>query len=195
MATKKQAQARKSKTRIDRYRGPGKDGGGSASFGFEDSPAVTFDSPPPIISSNQVQNILSYYFSALIPPNEFAIRTIIADGSYITVPPGWVRNCIVADPILAPENYVNDVFDCDDYVQYLKTKVSLYAASKKFPAPIAVGYLFTKIHAFSFCIDPSSQLYLINTQSTTRPVNGDRDLFPQFLAFHPNDNPLTAIYI
>src|SRR5262245_50727730 len=114
-----------------------------------DSTSPTFDYPP-VIANDQVLNILSYYFSKLIPAEEFLLRTIIADESYLTVPPPWVRNCILTDPILAPKKYQKEVFDCDDYVQYLKTKMDLYAAAKQFPAPIAVGYLLTKIHAFSF---------------------------------------------
>jgi hypothetical protein len=146
------------------------------------------------IGNSGVLNILSYYFSPLMPTSEFRIRTIIADNDYLEVPPDFVRNAIVTDPILSPQSYHADIFDCDDYVQYLKTKMSLYAATNRLPAPLAVGYLFTKAHAFSFCIGHPAKLYLINTQSDAVAINDDASSFRQFLSLRP-DNNITGIYI
>lgn len=172
---------------------PGKDSGDASAAVLLNSPASPFEAPL-IISIDQVQNILSYYFGGLVPPVEFQLRMIIADEAYITVSPGWVRNSILTDPVLAPRNYQNDVFDCDDYVQYLKTKMSLYAVTSHLSAPLAVGYVFTRAHAFSFCINPASEVFLINTQSDAKAVTNDRDSFSEFLSLRP-DNPIITIYI
>jgi hypothetical protein len=158
-----------------------------------DLPAAPFETPR-IIDNDQVQTIISNYFGGLIPSNEFLIRTIIADEKYITVSEGWVRNSILTDPVLAPGSYQKDVFDCDDYVQYLKTKMGLYAARCHLSAPLAVGYLFTTDHAFSICINPDSELFLINTQSDTKALTKDRDSFSEFMSLRP-DNTITSIYI
>lgn len=170
-------------------------GGSKSASGTEpfDLPAAQFETPR-IIDNDQVLTIISNCFGRLVPPDEFPLRTIIADEKYIAVSEGWVRNSILTDPVLASERYQKDVFDCDDYVQYLKTKMSLYAATCRLSAPLAVGYVFTAAHAFSFCINPDSELFLINTQSDTKALTKDRDSFPGFMSLRP-DNPITTIYI
>jgi hypothetical protein len=160
---------------------------------LDNAPAAPFETPR-IIDNDQVQTIISNYFGRLMPSDEFLIRTIIADEKYITVSEGWVRNSILTDPVLAPGSYQKDVFDCDDYVQYLKTKMSLYAARCRLSAPLAVGYLFTTAHAFSLCINPDSELFLINTQSDAKALTKDRDSFSEFMSLRP-DNIITSIYI
>ena len=42
---------------------------------IDDTPPTTFELPP-IASNNQVQNILTYYFGELVPPDEFSLRMI-----------------------------------------------------------------------------------------------------------------------
>lgn len=146
------------------------------------------------IDIDGVMNILAGSIRPLMPANEFRPRTIIADNRYLQVPPDFVRNAIVTDPILSAQNYHADIFDCDDYVQYLKTKMSLYATTNRLQSPLAVGYMLTTVHAFSYCIGPGSRLYLINTQSDTVLVTGDQATFRQFLSLRP-DNQITCIYI
>ncbi len=149
---------------------------------------------PYILSNAKVQTIISYYFGPLIPAAEFPFRVILADEAYLAVSPEWVRNCILNDPVLVPQNYQNNVFDCDDYVQHVKTRMSLYAAACRLAAPLAVGYLFTKVHAFSFCINPARELFLIDTQSDAKAITHDATAFPAFLTWSPG-NPITHIYI
>ena len=138
--------------------------------------------------------ILSNNLELLMSAAEFPIRTIVADETYLETPPDFVRDAIMTDPVLSPSNYHADIFDCDDYVQYLKTKLSLYAASNHLPAPLAVGYICTTNHAFTLCIGPNAQLFLINTQSDDHAITGDRETFRQFLSLRP-DNRITCIYI
>jgi hypothetical protein len=147
-----------------------------------------------LITNTVVLNILKNGLGPLIPPAEFPIRTILADNAYLETPPEFVLNAITTDPILSPESYHADIFDCDDYVQYLKTKLSLFAASNRLQAPLAVGYVFTTEHAFTVCIGGESQLFLINTQSTDHAVTGNPTLFRQFLALR-SGNSITAIYL
>jgi len=147
-----------------------------------------------LISNGRALNIMSNVFGPLMSLAEFPIRTILADLAYLETPPGFVVQAIVTDPILSPQNYHAEIFDCDDYVQYLKTKLSLYAASNRLPAPLAVGYLLTTEHAFTICFGPASQPFLINTQSMDHAVAGDPMTFRQFLSLRPG-NSITAIYM
>ena len=160
--------------------------------------------PPPASSSpfanaRQISNrdaftILSNSLGRLVSPDDFLNRTILADNNYLETPPDFVLNAILTDPVLSPQSYHADIFDCDDYVQYLKTKMSLYAAANLLPAPLAVGYLLTTEHAFSFCIGPGSQLFLINTQSTGHDITSDLATFSSFLNLKPG-NTINIIYL
>jgi hypothetical protein len=111
--------------------------------------------------------------------------------------PGWLRNMVLHEPILSPERYRRDIFDCDDYVMFLKTRVSLFAANKKeFISPIAMGFLLTRIHAFNFAILDNNSVYLLNTQSdqvdSLIPQNPQQAA--DFLDLKSN-NPLKFIYL
>ena len=154
---------------------------------------VPFATASPL-SKMTVMTILSNTVGPLMPASEFAIRTVVADDTYLETPPDFVLNAIVTDPVLSPSNYHADIFDCDDYVQYLKTKLSLYAAANHLSAPLAVGYLCTTYHAFTLCIGPNGQLVLINTQSTDHAITSDPAAFAQFLSLRP-DNEIICIYL
>ena len=172
----------------------------SAPAGEGGAPAGPFVVTPPTglladattFNVGQAASILSNSFYGLIPNSEFAMRTILADDIYLYTPVDFVLDSINTDPILSTkEHYVPEIFDCDDYVQMLKTKMSLYAASNHVPAPLAVGYLLTSLHAFSFCISQGSILTLINTQSDTHATTSDRSAFRGFLSLGviiPNTN-------
>lgn len=148
-----------------------------------------------LITNDRILTILSNIFRPpLINSSEFRQRTILADTIYLETSPKFVLDAILTDPILSPQKYHADIFDCDDYVQYLKTKLSLYAASNNLQAPLAVGYLFTTEHAFTLCIAPGSNLFIINTQSTDHGITNDTSSFLNFLAIRPG-NSITAIYI
>jgi hypothetical protein len=166
----------------------------------ENTTLQPFDEEEPRrLTNTQVDTILAHYFYNFVPPDSqdestYLIRRNIADTSYLTVSPVWVRNVILADPVLAPARYKYDLFDCDDYVQYLKVRMAMFAAAKQFPAPIALGYLLTKEHAFNFCISHERALWLINTQSDDKPMTDNPETFVEFLRLRAS-NPLLTIYI
>jgi hypothetical protein len=146
------------------------------------------------LSKMRVLTILSNTVGPLIPAAEFPIRTVVADDTYLETPPEFVVDAIRTDPVLSPASYQANIFDCDDYVQYLKTKLSLYAATNHLPAPLAVGYLCTNDHAFTVCIGPNTQLFLINTQSDDHLFTGDPATFRQFLSLRPG-NGIIFVYM
>jgi hypothetical protein len=149
------------------------------------------------ISAETVFTILSNKLEQFTPNNTFSIMAIIADEGYVTVPPNWLRDTVLHEAILSPSKYRRDIFDCDDYVMFLKTKISLYAANKKeFNRPIAAGFLLTQIHAFNFGITDENKLFILNTQSADvdliiDPLPGE---CAQFLDIAEN-NLIKFIYI
>ncbi len=149
------------------------------------------------ITSNIVYNILRSYFGVLIPNEIFNYVTIIADTSYLTTDGNWLREMVLHDPILAPERYRRDIFDCDDYVLYVKTRVGLYATNTPtITRPLAVGYILTNQHAFNFGIDDNNRVYILNTQSNQRSIiiPQSSDECATFLGLS-NSNPIKNIYI
>jgi hypothetical protein len=150
------------------------------------------------ITANEVYNILRRNFGTLIPIETFNTITIIADTSYLTTDSAWLREMAIHDPILSPSRYRRDIFDCDDYVLYLKTSVSLYAAnSKNITRPFAVGYILTKLHAFNFGIDENKRLYILNTQSTQRDLIAPQtpEECANFLDLGLSNNKIQQLYI
>ncbi|HYE17380.1 MAG TPA: hypothetical protein VEA69_02990 [Tepidisphaeraceae bacterium] len=142
-----------------------------------------------------MRTLLFNVFGQLVPsPGEFAARCQIADTTYLGVSAEFVRQAILTDPVLAPVNYVNDLFDCDDYVQYLRTRMALLGANRRLAAPLAVGFILTAEHAFNFCVGPTGQLTLINTQSDDRAVVSDPSAFAAFM-WVSNANRVQSIYV
>jgi len=149
------------------------------------------------ITRNIVYNILRGYFRTLIPDNIFNYITTIADASYLTADGNWLRDMVLHDPILAPKRYRSDIFDCDDYVLYVKTKVGLYAANTPtIKRPLAVGYILTNLHAFNFGIDNNNRIYILNTQSEGRDIISPQSAeeCAAFLGLATN-NPIRQLYI
>jgi len=149
------------------------------------------------ITANIVYNILRSYFGTLIPDDIFNYITTIADTSYLTADGNWLRNMVIHDPILAPERYRRDLFDCDDYVLYVKTRVGLYAANTpSISRPLAVGYILTNFHAFNFGIDNNNCIYILNTQSDQRELISPQspEECAAFLGLTTN-NPIKHLYI
>jgi hypothetical protein len=146
------------------------------------------------IMGEAMQNILHHYFADLIDAEEFTRRMIISDEYYRTVEVDFVLDSVRTDPILVAEKYRRNVFDCDDYVLYLKTKLNLYAHARNFHSPFALGILLTKEHAFNFCISPDQSLYLINTQSNDHAVTNDIEQFGDFLNLREG-NTIQLVYI
>lgn len=152
----------------------------------------------PTLSASSAFQILKNYFGGFVAPPVFPAITVIADNSYSTMPnPDWLRNMVLHEPILSPARYRRDIFDCDDYVMFLKTRVSLFAANKgEFTSPIAMGFLLTRIHAFNFALLDNNSLYLLNTQSNTVDflIPQDAQQAANFLGLSAN-NPLKFIYL
>lgn len=164
-------------------------------------PSLITTTTKPFLVANVVQGatvltILANQLSGLTPADQFQLRTVVSDNAYHAVSLDFVRTAIVTDQVLSPASYHADVFDCDDYVQYLKTKMSIYAAVNKLACPLAVGYVLTVLHAFTICITEQGNLVLINTQSPTggAPFETNPALFQLFLQATPQ-NPITSIYI
>ncbi len=149
------------------------------------------------IPANSVYSILTMYFGALIPEELFNSITIISDTSYLAIDGNWVRNMVLHDPVLAPERYRRDIFDCDDYVLYVKTRIGLYAANTpSITRPLAVGYILTDKHAFNFGIDDTNGIFILNTQSDERKIIKPRSS-TECAAFLEltNNNPIKHVYI
>jgi hypothetical protein len=147
------------------------------------------------IPSTTVYDILKHYFGPFIP--SFNEKVIMGDLDYLPVEPQWFRNMAVYDPVLDPKCYRPNIFDCDDYVIYLRVKVSLHAANT--PAisnPLAAGYIFTDLHAFNFCIDAANRVFILNTQSSQQEIMHPQspNVCATFLGLTPS-NTIKHIYL
>jgi hypothetical protein len=148
-----------------------------------------------LVGAAQIAAALHEAFAdRVIPGEELGARLVIADTTYVGVPVQFVRQIARADPNLRPTAYRADLFDCDDYVQYLKICLSLYAVHRGLPAPLAVGFLITSDHAFNLFFDPAGALHLLDTQSPQRVVESRGDSFAKFLRISAS-NRLLSIYI
>lgn len=152
----------------------------------------------PILSQNTIYQDLLTSLGKLVDPNHFGFITIVADSSYQTVSSAtWLQAMVKTDAQLAPKKYRRDIFDCDDYVMYLKTKVSLFAANT--PGnnyPFSIGFLLTTLHAFNFGITDTREVFLLNTQSDDRDflIFDNLKKASDFL-FLSNQNAIKFIYI
>jgi hypothetical protein len=153
------------------------------------------------IYRNEVENCLHSNFYNLMK-DDFPKRTIVADERYEPVNIFWIVNFINNQSILAPKNYKEDIFDCDDYTMYLKTQVSLIDQNT-LSAPRCVGIILTQRHAFNFCIDviiiddqqnKRLDLHIIDTTSKDRETTNIQNEFGKFLE-HSSNNIIQLIYI
>lgn len=141
-----------------------------------------------------VRQVLQNTIEPLFPGGGANGRLIIADRSYIPVDAGWLRTLVTSDPLLGRANYRGDVFDCDDYVMYLRCKTSLVARREELAAPLAVGFLLTQLHAFNFCIGEGGSISIVDTQSDDVPIHADPRYFPDALELGTG-NALDLVYI
>lgn len=148
----------------------------------------------PVLANVQAGTLLQNALGGLVSDDFFARGLIISDSAYRTVDAGFVVNAVVTDPVLSPARYRADVFDCDDYVFFLKVKLALLAAAHKLDEPLAVGCLLTRRHAFSFCLDPSQRVVIINTQSDDHAITSNPETFGDFLELSPQ-NPVRLVYL
>lgn len=147
-----------------------------------------------VLANVQAATLLQNAFGALVDQDFFDRQLIISDTAYRTVNSGFVVNAVVTDPVLSPARYRADVFDCDDYVFFLKVKFALLAAANKLDEPLAIGCLLTRRHAFSFCLDEGQRVVLVNTQSDDHAVTSTPETFGDFLELSPQ-NPIRLVYL
>jgi len=145
-------------------------------------------------SGDLVLRLLSGAFAGLLLDSELEDRIIVSDRRYRSVSPEWLKALALADPVLDEAKYDNDVFDCDDFVQYLRTQAALYAHEQKLDAPLAAGFLLTQKHAVSLCIDADQNVHLFDTQSEERTIASEPARFTDVLKLTPS-NPIRMIYI
>lgn len=133
----------------------------------------------PLNSSAVYQIIRGYFSSLLADPRLFKFQVLVSDNSYFSAPDAQkIQTIINSDPILLPQKYRRNIFDCDDYVTYLKTKMNLIAANTSGQTrPFAFGYIITSKHAYNFGIGQKKKIYVINTQSDKRYF-----LYPESIA-------------
>lgn len=152
----------------------------------------------PLTSANIYQILRNYFGSLLADPRLFKYQVLVTDNSYFSAPDAQhIQTIIRSDPVLLPEKYRRDIFDCDDYALYLKTKMNLLAANAAGQTrPFAFGYIITTKHALNFGIGDKKELYVIDTQSDDRAF-----LYPEsvkqlanFLELDPK-NQLELIYL
>jgi hypothetical protein len=152
-----------------------------AAFGWQDKST-------PLTYQNVRQALVSA-FSRLVPIE----RIVISDTRYLTIPVAPVLQLIHSDPFLSPGAYRSEVFDCDDYVMYVKTKLALYAQQHDLAAPLALGFALTVEHAFTVGIADEG-VFLIDTQSDTTPVATDPSVFAAFMRL-TSGNIIQFLYI
>jgi hypothetical protein len=174
----------------------------AAALGYVPVRLLMPDSTPPTpplgddvaFSGELVFQLLSAAFTGLLLESEIEHRLIVADTRYRSVSPEWLRAIAMADPVLDKGKYESDVFDCDDFCQYLRTKVALYAHEQQLNAPLAAGFLLTQKHAVNLCIDADQNVHILDTQSDERTLASDPTSFTDLLKLTPS-NPIRMIYI
>ena len=123
------------------------------------------------------------------------LNVIIADKKYRTVQLQWLSNLITSDEILTG-GYTEDVFDCEDMCFYLRTKASLYSLYNKLDAPLAMGIILTKHHAFNFVIDNTKGLVLVDTTNfNSKKYCRNSNMFSEYLELNDDDNYLRLVMI
>jgi len=151
------------------------------------------------LASSEVYQIIRGYFSPLLSDSRlFKFQVLVADNSYFSAPDAKdIQTIINSDPVLLPQRYRRDIFDCDDYAIYLKTKMNLIAANTTGQTrPFAFGYIITSNHAYNFGIGHSKEIYVINTQSDNRYYLYPESIsqLSQFLELN-TQNPIKSIFI
>jgi len=145
-------------------------------------------------SKDNLSQLLEPALRDLVSGGEYGARVFIVDDHYQSVEVADVLTSISLDPWLAPNIYHADVFDCDDFVMYLRTKFAMWARTSGLSSPLALGFILTVHHAFNFCVDASYKLNLINTQSEARSFTNKPAEYAAFLEWR-DGNPIQLIYV
>ncbi len=107
----------------------------------------------------------------------------------------WISNRITSDEVLSA-SYTEDIFDCEDMAFYLRTAASLFSLSNGHDAPMAIGVLLTRFHAFNICIDDSRALSIIDTTYfSDRGYTRKKEDFWKFLSLDEEGNYIRLIFI
>jgi hypothetical protein len=146
------------------------------------------------LTRESVQNVLRNAFAGWVPGDQLRFITVVSDDEYVGAELAWLVGLIVHDPVLAPAAYRRDVFDCDDYAFYVKTRVALFAENTGLRAPLAVGVLLTDAHAFNIGLAPDGTLSLVDAQSADRATTSAPSDFGRFLSLGPA-NGIRLIYL
>lgn len=121
------------------------------------------------------------------------IQIVLTDREYQTVQLQWLIDRINFDDVLTG-TYVPEVFDCEDFVLYLRTRTSLYAVLHQANAPMALGFIFTDIHAFNFCIDDDQNLVIVDTTKTKENWYCQKvEQFASFLEIDSGQNTIRIV--
>jgi hypothetical protein len=125
---------------------------------------------------------------------QYNARVNVVDDYYNLVELQWVLKMIETDPFLSPDKYQVDVFDCDDFAMHLRVRTVQHALLNELQDTPAVGFVFTKKHAFSLCIDPNKVTHIIDTTSQARSVASDKESYADLLDVSKK-NPVKRVYI
>lgn len=148
-----------------------------------------------VIDQQDMGLVLGSRLRALVPVSEWDFRVIMVDQSWLTVSADFLYQVIRSDPMLSPNHYEDEVFDCDDFALALKTKMAFFAQNNKLQTPYAVGFILTKKHAFNFCIEEGGSMALIDTQYDHRPPERDQTKFAEYLGLSVPGNTIQLIYV
>lgn len=143
-----------------------------------------------------LQNILRNNLKGLagLSTEAYSARVHVVDEEYSLMDPLWLLDVIKTDPFLSPDKYKVNVFDCDDYVMHLRLHAIKHALLNEDRETPAVGFIFTKRHAFNFCVDDARKLHIINTQSTDHGIASDAGEYRTLLNIS-RKNPIKLVYI
>ncbi|MEZ4857862.1 MAG: hypothetical protein R2781_03555 [Flavobacteriaceae bacterium] len=142
------------------------------------------------IKKQDIQKIILRDFSWVPKLNN---KLHVVDNEYISISKTFVLNTIKHDEWLKREiSYRPDVFDCDDYVMYLKCKLSKLFVNDNQKLPAALGFIITDRHAFNFSIDYEGRIIIYDTVATKLELNPTK--FKIFLDYKPG-NTVKLMYI
>jgi len=128
----------------------------------------------------------------------FDSRVHVVDrNDYRGVTKDWVLDYIRGDAIISsgPKPGNPEIFDCDDFVMYLKTQLALYAFSNQLLHPLAVGVIMMPQHALSFCIEAPNIAHLIDAHSPDKTAASTPEEIMIMLGAPSRRNGAEFVYI
>jgi hypothetical protein len=151
------------------------------------------------IERPQILATIRSAFGAWIGGDErFSSRVHVVDtNGYRGITKNWVLDYIKGDAIISsgPKQGNPEIFDCDDFVMYLKTQLALYAFSNQLRHPLAVGIIVMPEHALSFCIEAASIVHLIDVHSPKQSAASTPEQIALMLGTPDASNRAEFLYI